>query len=144
MTLGGIDGASIRKGLNPIPNVRGMAELDDPASLRHHALGWLLERIAVRTREPAFHPAGAQRIVSSPRPFLAYERSALDETSHVLCVHNVTGRRQTFEASGSDGVTVRGPLVDLIDAQRAATVDAHGRVSFALEPYGVAWMRQRR
>lgn len=120
------------------------AELDDPSSMRHQTFGSLLERVTVRTREPAFHPAGAQRIVSSPRPFLAYERSAVDDSSHVLCVHNVTGRRQTFEASAADGVTVRGPLTDLIEPSRTATVDAHGRVSLTLEPYGVAWMRQQR
>lgn len=119
------------------------AELDDPASLRHHAFRCLLERVTVRTREPAFHPSGAQRVVSSPRPFLAYERSAVDDSSHVLCVHNVTGRRQTFEASASDGVTLRGALTDLIDPSRTTTIAAHGRVSFDLEPYGVAWMRQR-
>ncbi len=120
------------------------SELDDPSSMRHQAFGSLLERIAVRTREPAFHPSGAQRLVSSPRPLLAYERSAMDESSHVLCVHNVTGRRQRFEASAGDGVTVRGALTDLIDPSRTTTVDAHGRVSFVLEPYGVAWMRQTR
>lgn len=119
------------------------AELDDPTSMRHQTFVSLLRRVTVRTREPAFHPAGAQRLVSSPRPFLAYERSAVDDSSHVLCVHNVTGRRQTFEASAADGVTVRGPLVDLIEPSRTATVDAHGRVSLTLEPYGVAWMRQR-
>ncbi|MBW3605940.1 MAG: sugar phosphorylase [Actinobacteria bacterium] len=120
------------------------AELDDPTSPRHHAFESLLERITVRTREPAFHPSGAQRIVSSPRPLLAYEREAIDGSSRVLCVHNVTGRRQTFEASAADGITVRGRLVDLIEPSRTATVDAHGRLSLALGPYGVAWMRQTR
>jgi hypothetical protein len=59
----------------------------------------------------------------------------------VLCVHNVTGRRQVFEASKKDGLTVRGKLVDLIDPQRTAQVDQHGRLSVPVEPYGVAWMR---
>ncbi|HEX6255000.1 MAG TPA: alpha-amylase family glycosyl hydrolase [Euzebyales bacterium] len=120
------------------------AELDDPRSMRHHAFRSLLSRIRVRTHEPAFHPSGAQRIITSPRTLLAYERSALDGSSHVLCVHNVTGRPQAFVADASDGVTARGRLVDLINPNRTATADAHGRVSFTLEPYGVAWMRQKR
>jgi glycosidase len=119
------------------------AELDDPTSMRHHAFRSLLSRIRVRTREPAFHPSGAQRVISSPRTLLAYERSAPDGSSHVLSVHNVTGRPQAFAADASDGVTVRGPLVDLINPNRTTTAGAHGRVSFTLEPYGVAWMRQR-
>lgn len=120
------------------------AELDDPASMRHQTFHALVNRVGVRSREPAFHPSGAQRLVTSSRAFLAYERSALDESSHVLCVHNVTGRPQTFEASASDGVTVRGPLIDLTNGERTTTVDPYGRVSLRLEPYGVAWMRQRR
>lgn len=120
------------------------AELDDPTSMRHETFHALIDRIRVRSREPAFHPSGAQRLVASSRAFLAYERSAMDESSHVLCVHNVTGRPQTFEASASDGVTLRGPLVDLTNDERTTTVDPYGHVTFALEPYGVAWMRQRR
>jgi glucosylglycerate phosphorylase len=117
------------------------AELDDPQSIRHVAFNGLCDRVAVRTREPAFHPSGAQRVVSSPPSFLAFERSAPDESSHVLCVHNVTGRRQVFEASKDDGLTVRGTLVDLINPERTAQVDRHGRISVPIEPYGVAWMR---
>jgi sucrose phosphorylase len=119
------------------------AELDDPGSMRHVAFNSLLERIAVRTREPAFHPSGPQRVVSSPPSTLAYERTSPDGSSRVLCVHNVTGRRQSFEAGRVDGLTVRGKLVDLIRPERTAQVDQHGRLSFAIEPYGVAWMRQR-
>jgi glycosidase len=120
------------------------AELDDPTSMRHHAFRSLLSRIRVRTRDAAFHPSGEQRIVTSARTLLAYERSAPDGSSQVLCVHNVTGRPQAFAADASDGVTVRGRLVDLINPNRTATADAHGRVSLTLEPYGVAWMRQTR
>jgi sucrose phosphorylase len=117
------------------------AELDDPQSMRHVAFNALCDRVAVRRREPAFHPSGAQRVISSPPCLLAFERSAIDESSHVLCVHNVTGRRQVFTASKQDGLTVRGKLVDLSDPERTAQIDQHGRLSLPIEPYGVAWMR---
>jgi sucrose phosphorylase len=119
------------------------AELDDPESMRHVAFNALSRRIAVRTREPAFHPSGPQRVVSSPPSILAYERSAPDGSSRVLCVHNVTGRRQRFEADRGDGLTVRGKLVDVTQPDRTAQVDQHGRLSMTIEPYGVAWLRQR-
>ena len=119
------------------------AELDDPESMHHVAFNSLSERIAVRTREPAFHPSGPQRVVSSPPSILAYERSAPDGSSRVLCVHNVTGRRQMFQADRGDGLTVRGKLVDLNRPDRTAQVDQHGRLSMTIEPYGVAWLRQR-
>jgi hypothetical protein len=58
-------------------------------------------------------------------------------------VHNVTGRRQMFQADRGDGLTVRGKLVDLNRPDRTAHVDQHGRLSMTIEPYGVAWLRQR-
>jgi len=119
------------------------AELDDPQSMRHVAFNGLLDRVAVRTREPAFHPSAAQRVVSSPACFLAFERVAPDGSSHVLCGHNVPCRRQVFSASKDDGLTVRGTLVDLINPERTARVDQHGRLSVPIEPYGVAWMRMQ-
>ena len=61
----------------------------------------------------------------------------------MLCVHNVTGRRQVFEASKDDGLTVRGTLVDLINPERTAHVDQHGHLSVPIEPYGVAWLRMQ-
>ena len=119
------------------------AELDDPGSRRNVTFHAMCERIRVRTREPAFHPSGAQRVVTSRprRPFLAFERSAPDDSSHVLCVHNVTGRRQVFETSREHGLTFSGTLVDIINPERTARVDHHGRLSLPIEPYGVAWMR---
>ena len=120
------------------------AELDDPTTMRHATFHALRERIAVRTREPAFHPSGGQQVVTSRRRFLAFERTSIDGSSKVLCVHNVTGRPQMFEASPDDGLTVRGRLVDLINPDRTADVDQTGHLALALEPYGVAWLRQQR
>jgi sucrose phosphorylase len=120
------------------------AELDDPTSMRHAAFRMLRDRIAARTREPAFHPSGDQHVVDSPHPFLTFERTAVDGSSRVLCVHNVTGRPQTFESSAAQGLRVRGPLDDCVNPGRAVEVDGHGDLSFPIEPYGVAWLRERR
>jgi hypothetical protein len=59
----------------------------------------------------------------------------------VLCVHNVTGRRQVFETSREHGLTFSGTLVDIINPERTARIDHHGELTMPIEPYGVAWMR---
>lgn len=116
------------------------AELADPASLSHQVLTRFRDRIAVRTAERAFHPAAPQRVVRSAPVFLAFERSAPDGTSHVLCVHNVTGRGQRFRATPADGLTVRGGLLDLCEGGRHETAP-DGSLELDLPPFGVRWLR---
>jgi sucrose phosphorylase len=115
-------------------------ELGDPGSLRHQVYERMMDRIAVRIAEPAFHPAGPQRVVASAPVFLAFEREAVDASSTVLCVHNVTGRPQTFEAGRAGGLTVRGTLVDLCDGSVWQTA-VDGGLTVALGPFGVRWLR---
>lgn len=118
-------------------------ELTDPASLRHQVFARMIARIEVRVREPAFHPAGPQRVVASQPVFLAFEREAVDGSSRVLCVHNVTGREQWFQAGRDDGLTVQGELLDLCDGSRHK-VSREGTLDIALPPFGVRWLREVR
>ena len=115
------------------------AELDDPASLRHQVFTRLRDRIAVRIAEPAFHPNGEQRILHlDPRVF-AFERTAPDGSSRVLCLHNVAGRAHRVEAGPAHGLRVRGRLVDLVSGQTFTT--SAGTLDCVLPPYGVRWLR---
>jgi glucosylglycerate phosphorylase len=115
------------------------AELDTPGSLRHVVFHRFRERIGIRIREPAFHPNGAQRVVWSQRSLLSFERSSPDGQHTVLCLHNLSGRRQRFAASAADGVTVRGGLLDLCSGRRYRTTP-QGAVNIDVPPYGVMWL----
>jgi glucosylglycerate phosphorylase len=116
-------------------------ELDDPASLRHQAFTRLLERIHLRTSERAFHPNGAQRIVTSPPTLFALERTRVDGSATLLCVHNLSGRAQVLRAGPEDGLTVRGLLDDLCAPGDRFEVGDDGRVELPIPPYGVRWLR---
>lgn len=117
------------------------AELDDPSSMRHHVFTRLRDRIAVRIAEPAFHPNGDQRLIHGPRTLLAFERTAPDGSSRVLCLHNVSGREQRFEAGPAHGLRVRGDLVDLISREQVGTA-RDGTLVCVVPPYGVRWLKQ--
>jgi glucosylglycerate phosphorylase len=114
------------------------AELADPESLRHEVFNRFLDRIRRRTSEPAFHPNGAQRILAGNRAVLAFERTSIDQTRTVLCLHNLSGRPQRYAAAAADGLTLSGALRDIVSGRPAGTAD--GGVDVSLEPYGVAWL----
>jgi len=112
-------------------------ELADVGSRRFQVFSGLRRLIRLRTAEPAFHPNGAQRILGGPSAVFALERTAIDGSSTVICLHNVSGRAQRYRVSQ---IWVRGRLVDL------ATGDEHhvgpeGTLDIDLPPYGVAWLR---
>lgn len=113
------------------------AELDDPASLRHRVLAALGERIVARRAEPAFHPAGAQRVLDAPPSVLAVERTRPDGSARVLCLVNAADRPVAVPLSGlpphaeAEELCGRGGLV----------VDAAGSAVAHLSPLGVSWLR---
>lgn len=107
------------------------AELDDPASLRWRVLTGLLDLVAARTGEPAFHPDAARRVLPTPPALLALERTA--DGRQVICVHDVSGCAQTFTTEAT------GRFVDLLDG---GVHEADGQLSVPIAPYGVRWLRR--
>jgi glucosylglycerate phosphorylase len=109
--------------------------LDTSSSLSHEVLSGVLELVAIRSGEPAFHPAASQRILPSSAAVLVLERTATDGTSSVICAHEVSGAAQTFSIPTEAAAT----YVDLVDASEHG---GDGRATVALEPYGVRWLRR--
>jgi sucrose phosphorylase len=112
-------------------------ELGDVGSRRHQVFTRFLRRIAVRIREPAFHPNGAQRLLDGPAALFCLERTAVDGSSRIVCIHNVSGRGQRFSGSGYPAGM---PLRDLVSGERHR-VGPDGMLDVAVEPYGVRWLR---
>lgn len=65
----------------------------------------LTRRLAVRRREPCFHPDARQRVIPTPPALLVLERGPLDDGRRLLAIHNVTDRRQplALEALAAPG-----------------------------------------
>jgi len=113
-------------------------ELADVSSRRHQVFHRLLRRIATRIAQPAFHPNAAQRVLDTPASLFAVQRTAVDGSSRLVCVHNVSGRPQHYR---STDLAVAGLLTDTETGERYAP-DAGGQVDVDLPPYGVRWMRE--
>lgn len=116
------------------------AELADPTSLRRQVLDRLLERIRVRSAEPAFHPAAAQTVVDGGDAFLALLRTPVDGGPGVLCVHDVSGRPGRFRARVPGQVPRGARLTDLLDGSRHE-VGVDALVEVELPAYGVRWLK---
>ncbi|HSE09929.1 MAG TPA: sugar phosphorylase [Nocardioidaceae bacterium] len=118
------------------------SELADPGSLRRQVLDRMLERIALRTTEPAFHPSSGQSVIEGGEAFLALLRTPVDGRPAVLCVHDVSGRPGRFRAPLPDvgwaGVT----LEDLVDGS-AHEIGPDGEVHVDVPAYGVRWLKPR-
>ena len=70
------------------------AELADPRSLRAQVFHRYARLLRARAASPAFHPNGGQRAVSCGDTIFALLRTALDGSTAVLCLQNVSGRAQ--------------------------------------------------
>jgi sucrose phosphorylase len=112
-------------------------ELTDVGSRRHQVFTRMVKRIATRTAQPAFHPNARQRILETGRQLFAFERTALDGSSRIVCVHNVSGRGQRFSTAE---IKVLSPVVDLVSGDRFSP-EPDGGLDVPVDPYGVRWLR---
>ena len=113
--------------------------LRDPASLPHQVLARYRHLIAVRTAEAAFHPNAGQQVIHLDPALFSFVRTSLDDSSRVLCIHNVAGHAVDLVvdpvALGFDNAAV---LVDLIGGAAFMSGD---RLQLAVPSYGVYWLR---
>jgi glucosylglycerate phosphorylase len=116
------------------------AELADPTSLRHEVLTRFRARIAARTKEPALHPSGPQRVVRAGRETVAFQRTAPDGSDTLVCVHDVSGDGQRFRAGPRQGLDKAAGYVDVLDGSTHET-EVDGTLDVPLPPYGVRWLR---
>jgi glucosylglycerate phosphorylase len=117
------------------------AELDTPGTLRNLVFSEFSHRIRVRRSERAFHPNGPQRIVATHAPLFVFERWSPEGSSKVLCVTNLSGRPQLLDAGRGQGLSVRGPLRDLLTGV-SVRVDSAGVLRLDVAPYQVLWLHQ--
>ena len=108
--------------LDPLQN-----ELADEKSLRAKVFTHYRQLLLARKSAPAFHPHGVQKILDVHPSVFAVERISPDKKSHVLCLHNVSVEKVSFEteyATATDLLTRESLQVSKI----------------TLEPYQILWM----
>ncbi|MEJ2757265.1 MAG: alpha-amylase family glycosyl hydrolase [Anaerolineales bacterium] len=111
--------------------------LADPGSLRHQVFAAYHRLLRARTADPAFHPLGRQRVLFLAEAVFALLRTAPAGDSHVLCLHNVSGRPQSISPSSALRGISSEAWRDLLSGE-AYESDA-GRLS--LPPYAVRWLK---
>lgn len=97
----------------------------------------LLQR---RVDEQAFHPNASQKVYDlGPRVFVV-ERTAIDASSRVLCLINVSAESLTLNIPVKALSFPAGEVVDLISGDTFAPEQDAWHIT--LEPYQVAWLKQ--
>ncbi|MFC2037102.1 sugar phosphorylase, partial [Chloroflexota bacterium] len=114
-------------------------ELADPRSLRHQVFDAYRRLLRARAADPAFHPHGAQRVLSLDERVFALLRSSPDGASQVLCLHNVSDRIRPLTLHPADLDLPSGFWRDLLGGEAYEA----GQECFALSlpPYAVRWLK---
>lgn len=117
------------------------AELADPDTVSNQVFAGYRRLLEHRIAEPAFHPAGDQRVVDVDPALFVLMRTAPGGTSAILCVHNVT--RADVDAVVEFEALGWAPETELIDVltDRRWRIDGSDRVSVKVPAYSVLWLK---
>jgi sucrose phosphorylase len=95
----------------------------------------LKRRLAVRRRQPAFHPNATQFTLQLGAPYFAFWRQSMDRTQSIFAIHNMTNATQELRLSDLNLITmdhwhdaISGKVFD--DLAEAVTV----------QPYDCLWI----
>lgn len=123
-----------------IDEARLLEALQDPTRISSRIAERFVDLLERRITEPAFHPAAPQRVLTlEPRVF-SLLRTALDGSSRVLCMINVSAEEVVVGVDQRDVFGWDAPhLRDLVGEQPLA--GGRGRLEVCLAPYQVCWIK---
>ena len=110
--------------------------LDDPGSLRSYVFYAYRDLIVRRASERAFHPNGAQQVLSLHPATFALLRTSPDGAEHIVALTNVSDEPITVDLAGVPLEGVRA-YRDALTGQKVVPV-----APLTLEPYQVAWLKR--
>ncbi|OHD74724.1 MAG: hypothetical protein A2V99_12110, partial [Spirochaetes bacterium RBG_16_67_19] len=112
-------------------------------SVAGRVLAGMRRLLAARSGHPAFHPHGAQRVMGSSgggSALFCLERASPDGREKVLCLHNVSGKPEAFQAASAPPAG----WVDLISGRRVVPGrDEGGRPLITVGPWEALWLAVR-
>lgn len=103
-----------------------LRELSDANSVRNAVFSGYMALLRARTKSPAFHPLGDQRVLELDAGVFALERVSPDGKDRVIALNNVTDREITLPLPS--------PSRDLLTQQTFSA-------AVALAPYQTAWLQ---
>lgn len=112
--------------------------LSDPSSDQSKVLSALLERIAIRSRQPAFHPNATQFTLQLGDPFFAFWRQSQDRSQSIFAVHNLSHERKKLRLSDLNLISVDN-WYDLLTGEPLSEAAEEVEV----QPYQCLWISNR-
>ena len=117
----------------PYPELK--PELENPQSPHHQLMQRLKALIAIRRRQPAFHPNAIQFTLHLGEALFGYWRQSIDRRQSIFCIYNIRDQEQTLSLP-SINLTVTDHWFDLISGR---SVESH-ETSVNLAPYQALWI----
>ena len=111
------------------------SRLDDPGSDHAVVFRRLLELLALRQRQAAFHPNATQFTLHLGSAVFAFWRQSIDRRQSIFCLSNVSDQPQTVQLA-SLNLTDMEDWTELIGGRDLASRDAE----LVLAPYQTAWI----
>jgi glycosidase len=107
--------------------------IEDPQTDAGKVFPLMSDLLALRRRQPAFHPDAAQRIIDLGESLFCFERNALDASQRILVLANMTSEtlRVALESSPPGLDTER----ELLGLNACLVENEH----LIVEPYAVFW-----
>ncbi|HSG18950.1 MAG TPA: sugar phosphorylase [Anaerolineae bacterium] len=119
-------------------------ELSTPDHLRHLVYHGYVQLLEARRQHPAFHPNADQEILLGNDALFSLRRTSQDGQRQVICIHNVSGRRQLLRLEMEVlGLEASSRLADLLGGPPPRSRDGQ-TVQIEVQAYGRAWIDVRR
>ncbi|MBW2108294.1 MAG: alpha-glucosidase C-terminal domain-containing protein [Deltaproteobacteria bacterium] len=112
--------------------------LKDPLSKVSRINRELGRLITIRTKQPAFHPAGPQKVLMTSPKIFSVLRSSPDGRQHILAMINIANETCHAEIDLSDVGLEASGWVDLVSGME--WMADQGRLYVTLLPYDVMWL----
>jgi len=115
------------------------ALLADPTSVNSRVLAGMKRLLAIRCRQPAFHPNATQYTLHLGEGLFSFWRQSRRREQSIFCVHNITNQQQTFPLGGLNLVETN-DWFDLFTGREYVNF----REEVVLEPYEFLWLTNHR
>lgn len=136
----GVERLGYNRAINrrPLDRVTLEADLADPDSETARVFTRIKALVAVRSRQPAFHPNATQFTLQLGNDFFGFWRQSLDRSQSIFAVFNLTAEPRSIPAMTLNLIAGE-PWTDLLSGETVQAVT--GEVKFA--PYQARWIANR-
>ncbi len=112
--------------------------IDDPDTLTSKIIRKLNSIISLRTKQSAFHPNGAQKIIKVKPEIFAVLRTSPNEDQHILSLINITDDEIQVAIPLKEVQVLKQEWYDLISQDKHTFKDEN--ISLTLKPYDIVWL----